>query len=270
MNDNLLIDATFNVFGMVGNPVSQTQTPSLFNQYCRVNNHAAVMVPFKLSGKPALEDLIQMMKDSQFLSGFVSTIPFKANLYDICDIHGPAAAALGKVNTVKISTAGQVVGEMFDGIGFVEALNSKKFSYSDAKCLVIGCGAAGQAIALELIRNGISNCTIIDTNAAALNHLKNIMSSKTDSYELSQVLPADLAKFDLIINASPLGMLPDDPLPCDLSGISADCFVGDCVTNFETTAFLKAARGKGCPIITGADMANGQLMSILKFFGVSE
>jgi shikimate dehydrogenase len=105
-----------------------------------------------------------MMKNSKFLSGFVSTIPFKADLYHRCQQPGPAASILKKVNTVKISPSGEVVGEMFDGIGFIQALKSKSFLFPNKNCLVIGCGAAGQAIAVELKRCGISSCSVIDTD----------------------------------------------------------------------------------------------------------
>lgn len=270
MTNSQLVDAKFDVYGMVGNPVSQTQTPKLFNQYCQANNHSAVMVPFNVAEKLDLENLIQMMKNSQFLSGFVSTIPFKADLYSLCNEHGAAATILGKVNTVKISSSGNVVGEMFDGIGFIQALKSKTFSFTDKNCLVIGCGSAGQAIAAELNPQGISKCTVIDTNSSALNRFREIISTERDIYHLTSEIPDDFSQFDLIINASPLGMRSTDVLPCNLKTVKENCYVGDCVTNFETTAFLEIANNKGCPIVSGADMANGQLMSILKFFNIIE
>ena len=270
MTNILQVNATFDVYAMLGNPVSQTKTPALFNQYCRDNNQSAVMVPFKLAGKTDLKNLIQMMKSSQFLSGFVSTIPFKVDLYDLCEEHGPAAAALGKVNTVKISPSGRAVGEMFDGIGFAEALKAKDFQFTGKNCLVIGCGAAGQAISVELLRHGVSGCTIIDPDSSALGRFEAIISKNPESYHLTTTPPKDLSAFDLIINASPLGMCENDALPCSLTTARGDCYMGDCVTNFETTAFLKAASLKGCTTVSGTDMANGQLMSILKFFNIIE
>jgi len=269
MTNTLQVDAAFDVYAMLGNPVSQTKTPALFNQHCRDNNLSVVMVPFKLAGKTELENLIQMMKSSQLLSGFVSTIPFKVDLYDLCEEHGPAAAALGKVNTVKISPSGKAIGEMFDGIGFAEALKRKGFQFTGKKPLVLGCGAAGQAISLELLRYGVSSCTIIDPDSSALSRFKTIISENHGNYHLLTTPPKDLSAFDLIINASPLGMREEDALPCSLVTARADCYIGDCVTNFETTDFLKAASLKGCTIVSGTDMANGQLMSILKFFNIA-
>lgn len=263
-----IIDASFDVYGMIGNPVSQTQTPKLFNTFCFENDHAAVMAPLKLGGRSDVENLLEMMKNSQTLSGFVSTIPFKADLYDLCHQHGPAASILKKVNTVKVSASGDVIGEMFDGIGFIEALKSKELSFLNAKCLVIGCGAAGQAIAIELNRNAVASCTIIDTDISALRKFKAITAENSERYHLDRAAPKDISNFDLIINASPLGMSLGDPLPCMLEALKPGSYVGDCVTNFDETEFLKAAKSKGAKTVSGTDMAQGQLKSILRFFNI--
>lgn len=263
-----LVNATFDVYGMIGNPVSQTQTPKLFNRYCHDNNLSAVMVPLKLSGKNDLEKLVEMMKASQFLSGFVSTIPFKADLHNICHQHGPAASILKKVNTVKITPSGDVIGEMFDGIGFIEALKSKHFSFTNKNCMVVGCGAAGQAIAVELKRRGISSCSIIDTDVAALNKFRKIIPEGLEIFDLMACAPKNISNYDLIINASPLGMALGDPSPCDLETLKPGSYVGDCVTNFVETDFLRSAKAKGAKIVSGADMAKGQLNSILEFFDI--
>ena len=264
-----IINAKFDVYGMIGNPVSQTQTPALFNTYCSENNYPAVMVPLNISAARELDHLLSMMKNSKFLSGFVSTIPFKADLYHRCQQPGPAASILKKVNTVKISPSGEVVGEMFDGIGFIKALKSKNFLFPNKNCLVIGCGAAGQAIAVELKRCGILSCSIIDTDMSALNRFRKVISEKSENYKFETKAPKDLSNFDLIINASPLGMFLDDQLPCDLDTLKPGSYVGDCVTNFDETNFLKMAKAKGAITVSGADMAKGQLSSILDFFGIT-
>jgi shikimate dehydrogenase len=227
------------------------------------------MVPLTIAAASDLGPLLTMMKDSKFLSGLVSTIPFKADLYNCCQQHGPAASILKRVNTVKISPSGEVVGEMFDGIGFIKALKSKGFVFTNKNCLIIGCGAAGQAIAAELKPCGISGCSIVDTDMSALKRFQKIISENSETYHLETTAPKDISNFDLIINASPLGMNLDDPLPCDLNTLKPGSYVGDCITNFDETNFLKIAKAKGAITVSGADMANGQLSSILGFFGIS-
>ena len=270
MTDSDVVSASFDVYGMLGNPVSQTQTPRLFNAYCRNNGIASIMVPLKISDIADLKWLLKTTIESQTFSGFVSTIPFKENLYSLCDILGPASKKLHKVNTVKISEDGKVAGEMFDGIGFVQALRDKGFIFSNARCLIIGCGAAGQAIGAELLRNNVAHCQIVDPNMQALESFDAMTQEDSARIFTSQRPPDHISSYDLVVNSSPIGMTLNDPMPVNLIDVRKDCFVGDCVTNFETTAFIKSAKQIGCTTVNGAEMAKGQLASILDYFGISK
>ena len=77
----------------------------------------------------------------------------------------------------------------------------------------------------------------------------------------------DPASCDLVINATPLGMNDDDPLPIDTSRIAPTAFVGEVVMKKEVTAFLAAARARGCRIQIGTDMLFEQIPAYLEFFG---
>jgi len=104
---------------------------------------------------------------------------------------------------------------------------------------------------------------------SALNRFRKVISEKSENYKFETKAPKDLSNFDLIINASPLGMFLDDQLPGDLDTLKPGSYVGDCVTNFDETNFLKMAKAKGAITVSGADMAKGQLSSILDFFGIT-
>jgi shikimate dehydrogenase len=73
--------------------------------------------------------------------------------------------------------------------------------------------------------------------------------------------------FDIVVNATPLGMKDDDPLPMDVDRIGAETFVGEVVMKQEITPFLAAARDKGCPIQIGSDMLFEMIPAYLEFFG---
>jgi shikimate dehydrogenase len=77
----------------------------------------------------------------------------------------------------------------------------------------------------------------------------------------------DPAGFDVVVNATPLGMKEDDPLPMDVSRISPSTFVGEVVMKQEITPFLAAARARGCAIQVGTDMLFEQIPAYLEFFG---
>ena len=107
---------------------------------------------------------------------------------------------------------------------------------------------------------------LFDSNAA---------SSASLAQRLQQHHPAlkvstgsnDPAGFDLIVNATPLGMKDGDPLPFDVSRIAPTTFVGEVVMKHEITPLLAAAQAKGCPIQVGTDMLFEMIPAYLEFFG---
>ena len=79
--------------------------------------------------------------------------------------------------------------------------------------------------------------------------------------------PPRPGEFDLLVNATPTGMRPDDPLPWPVDGLAAGAIVGDVTTKPEITPFLAAARDRGCAVVSGRDMVEGQLGALFRFFG---
>ena len=76
--------------------------------------------------------------------------------------------------------------------------------------------------------------------------------------------------YDLVVNATPLGMNDDDPLPMDVDRIAPETFVGEVVMKQQITPFLAAAQAKGCPIQVGTDMLFEQIPAYLEFFGFGQ
>ena len=78
----------------------------------------------------------------------------------------------------------------------------------------------------------------------------------------------DPAGYDVVVNATPLGMKEGDPLPMDVERIVAGALVGEVVMKQEITPFLAAARARGCSIQVGTDMLFEQIPAYLEFFGL--
>jgi shikimate dehydrogenase len=78
----------------------------------------------------------------------------------------------------------------------------------------------------------------------------------------------DPAGFDLVVNATPLGMNEGDPMPMDVSRIAPSTLVGEVVMKTEMTAFLTAAKARGCVVQVGSDMLFEQIPAYLDFFGL--
>lgn len=261
------IDSSFDVYAMIGNPVIQTKTPQIFNQYCTENGISAVMVPMLIRDNRELRSFLDFIRGTDALKGFVTTIPHKSNLLEQVDSHSETAFHLKTVNTVRKSAEGKLHGTMFDGTGFMHALRKKSILVEKNRAIVIGSGAAGRAIALELLMAGVSDLVMVDPDPHGHQIFQTMGCSIGAKVQYFATCP-DLSGFHVVINASPLGMLPDDPLPVAIDSLSPAALVADTVTNGKPTRFLSLAEERGCVIQTGEEMAAGHLECVLEFFGI--
>jgi len=131
---------------------------------------------------------------------------------------------------------------------------------------MIGAGGVGSAIAASLASAGLTHLALHDDNTAALEGLKTRLNTW---YPATRVTTGsnDPKGFDIVINATPLGMRKDDPLPLDVTRLSPETFVGEVVMKEEITPFLAAARERGCRYQVGTDMLFEQIPAYLEFFG---
>jgi shikimate dehydrogenase len=155
---------------------------------------------------------------------------------------------------------------MLDGFGFVSALRADGQRIDGRHALVVGAGGVGSAIAFALAEAGAASVAVadIDTERAAalslrLQQLAGVPSSVSE---------ARSEGFDLIVNASPLGMRADDPLPLHLGGLTAEAIVADVVISREATPLLRAARALGCHVQGGAAMTDHQVAAMATFLGL--
>ena len=161
---------------------------------------------------------------------------------------------------------GRLLGDMFDGAGFVRGVERKGRRIAGARALVVGCGGVGCAIAASLAAAGLAGIGLHDPapNAAAA-----LAGRLRQHYPALDVATAsnDPAGYDILVNATPLGMKPGDPLPVDPQRIGAGTFVGEVVMKEEHTPLLRAAMAKGCTVQVGTDMLFEMIPAYLEFFG---
>jgi shikimate dehydrogenase len=155
---------------------------------------------------------------------------------------------------------------MFDGEGFVRGVRRKGRKLDGARVLVVGCGGVGSAIAASLAAAKVGEIGLYDasdTSAQALG------ARLVRHYPKLKVTTGsnDPAGYDVVVNATPLGMKPGDPMPMDVSRIAPSTFVGEVVMKQEMTAFLQAADARGCEYQIGTDMLFEQIPAYLEFFG---
>jgi shikimate dehydrogenase len=131
---------------------------------------------------------------------------------------------------------------------------------------VVGNGGVGSAIAASLAQSDVRELAIFDANPQMMNRLGERLAA---CYPATKVLTGsnDPAGFDVVVNATPLGMKDNDPLPLDVSRLDSNTFVGEVVMKRETTPLVAAARAKGCKTQIGLDMLFEQIPAYLEFFG---
>jgi shikimate dehydrogenase len=198
--------------------------------------------------------------------GALITMPHKVSVIGFLDQVSTAVKVAGSCNAVRRSADGKLIGDMFDGEGFVRGAARNGYSLGGKSVLVVGSGGVGSAIAASAAAAGASEIALYDVNAGAMELLADRLRQNYSELKVS-LGSNDPARFDVVVNATPLGTYPGDPMPLDVSRLSPSTYVGEVVMKQETTAFLAAAQARGCKTQIGVDMLFEQIPAYLEFFG---
>ena len=250
----------------IGYPTHSFKAPMIYNPFFVKHDINAVVVP--MGCKP--EDFSVFLKSVFQLSnirGALITMPHKVTTVGLLDEVSATVKVAGACNAVKRTEDGRLVGDMFDGAGFVRGVQRKGFDLTGKRVLVVGSGGVGCAIAASLAGAKIAAITLFDVNAASAEALGQRLKQNYPHIEVSTG-SNDPAGHDLVVNATPMGMNEGDALPMDVSRISPEAFVGEVVMKTEMTAFLQAAKNRGCRVQVGSDMLFEQIPAYLEFFGL--
>jgi shikimate dehydrogenase len=158
------------------------------------------------------------------------------------------------------------VGDLFDGEGFTRGLLRHGRSVRGTSALVVGAGGVGSAIAASLAARGAAVVAIHDIDVAAMDGLAERLQANHPDLVLRTGDP-DPEPYDIVVNATPLGMEEGDPMPVDVSRLRPESFVGEVVMSRRETEFVAAARARGCRTQVGLDMLYEQIPVYLEFFG---
>jgi len=260
-----LITGHTEIIAHIGYPTHSFKAPMIYNPYFDSANIDAVVVPMGCKA----EDYPVFLKSVFNLSnirGALITMPHKVTTVGLLDEVSAAVKVAGACNAVKRLPDGRLVGDMFDGEGFVRGVLRKGLKLQGARVLVVGSGGVGCAIAASLAGAGIAAITLYDVNDASAKALGARLKEHHPQIDV-QTGSNDPQGYDLVVNATPMGMNPGDPLPIDMDRVSSNTFLGEVVMKTEITPFLAAARAKGCATQVGTDMLFEQIPAYLEFFG---
>jgi len=194
------------------------------------------------------------------------TMPHKVTTVALVDECSTTVKVAGSCNAVLLRPDGTLLGDMFDGTGFTRGLRRKGFVFTGARCLVVGTGGVGSAIAASLAADGVASIALFDTNAASAERLAARLRHHYPHLGVD-IRTNDPAGYHLVVNGTPLGMKAYDPLPVDVTRLAPTTFVGEVVMKQEITPLLQAARERGCRFQVGTDMLFEMIPAYLEFFG---
>lgn len=260
-----MITGTTRLIAHLGYPTESFKAPMIYNPYFEREGIDAVVVPMGCRPED-YPDFLRLVFRLSNAHGALVTMPHKVTTISLVDELLPTAAIAGACNAVRREPDGRLTGEMFDGEGFVRGVLRKGREIAGKRALVLGAGGVGSAIAASLAKAGVSALGLYDINGAAAEALGARLVRYYPALALSLV-SNDPTGFDIVVNATPLGMKPGDPLPLEIARLDPSTFVGEVVMAEEITPFLAAARARGCAVQVGKDMLFEQIPAYLEFFG---
>ncbi|MES2262247.1 MAG: ThiF family adenylyltransferase [Pseudomonadota bacterium] len=266
----LEISGTTRIFPVIGWPVEQVKAPALFNAYFKSHGIDARVVPLKIKPE-AYIGAVRMLMSIENVGGIFVSIPHKPMSVEAVDAATSRARLAGACNAIYKSADGAtLIGDLIDGEGFIRAFDrtcaGAPFAFRSRRALVVGSGGVGCAVAEALASRGIGQLAIYDTRTEQAEALRARLQQAFPDTEVT-IAPPCAAGFDVIVNSTPLGMHPDDPLPLSLEGISPECIVADCGMKIEMSKLLVQAQAAGCRIQKGKEMLFEQAPLYLELFG---
>lgn len=239
------------VYFIVGDPVAQVKSPAGVTQAFEARGHNAVVVPALVS-PGHLAQWLAGTSHSRNVDGIIVTVPHKFAAHALCASASDHAHFLETVNVMRRNANGSWHGDMFDGLGFVAAMQNTGCQPASKRALLAGAGGAGSAIAHALVMAGVSLLAVHDEDTARRDRLV----ARLDGLNGVPVRAGSpqLDGFDIVLNATPAGMKNTDALPFDLSLLARHMHVGCVITGPAVTPLIAAARARGCTTQTGADM----------------
>ena len=246
----------------IGDPVAQMRAPAVFNRMFEALNADAVCIPMHVP--PAtLATTMALVRALPNLIGLSVTIPHKASVIPYLDEISPRARQQGVCNAVRREKDGRLVGDIFDGEGFVGGLAAQGHTVKGARAWLVGAGGAGTAISFSLLEHGLAQLTLFDVDRAKAEAL----AAKLSRHFPGRVMVGADDAPEFAINATPLGMKPDDPLPFDPRRLPKTTVIAEVIMKPPVTRLLATAEANGQTIHHGRHMLDHQVELYAEFLG---
>jgi shikimate dehydrogenase len=262
------IDGRTTLIGIVAAPIEHVRTPRALNVLLAARGVNAVVVPLHVSPTD-LTEAVRAFSRVKSMAGLVVTMPYKESIVGLCGELTDAARQAGAVNLIRFThdRHATMVGTNLDGEGFVGGLQAQGHRLAGRKVFLAGAGGAARAIAHALAAQGIESIGIHHHNNKRAMQLVKALTCRHPAL-LAFPAPQIPSAYDLAINATPLGLAADDPVPFPVYALPPHAIVAEAVMQVELTPLLAAAGRRGLQVHTGRHMLESQVESMGRFLGL--
>ena len=258
-----VILATTRLFAILGDPIAQVGSPRVFNPLMAKAGADAVLLPMHVT--PAdLKTAFEGIKAIRNFDGLIFTIPHKMAAMDLVDDISKTGQLVGAINVARREPDGRWVGEMFDGRGCVRGLKDQGDDPEGKTVLLVGAGGGGSAVACGLAEAGAAKLTIFDVDKTKAERLVDTVKRGYPTVPVALGAP-DPTGHNLVVNCTPLGMKPDDPLPMRVENLRPGMVVFDIIMEPSQTRLLAEAAARGCHAEPGRPMMDCQMQAMADF-----
>jgi shikimate dehydrogenase len=252
------------LYGIVGHPIEQVRSPEMFTAEFRRREHDAILVPMHVLPEDFDTTLPALMRLHN-LDGLVFTIPYKVRACALAADLGAQARHVGAINALARGRDGRWRGEIFDGLGCVEAFRRRGIPLSGRRIALIGAGGAGAAVGVAVAGQGPRAMRVHDLDPARAEALAARIHATDPAIDVA-VAPPSTDGIDVLLNVSPVGMLGDARLPLDVDALPPRLVVFDAVVKPERTPLIELASACGCTTVLGREMMRGQVSRMVDYF----
>ena len=239
-------------FLVIGNPIDHSLSPKLHNYWINNNNINAIYEKQKLN-EDELEQVILQIRNKK-ISGVNVTVPFKKTVIPYLDELSHESQKTQSVNTIYLKD-NKVVGHNTDIVGFETSIKKSEYDPNNKEVLILGAGGVVPSIIFALIKMKVSKIKICNRTKEKAENLKKI-------YKNIEIIDwGETSNFDMIINATSLGLKETDNLNLNFSSVTRNKFFYDVIYNPSETNFLKMGRELGNKTLNGKLMFIYQALS---------
>lgn len=263
-----MLSGKSSIYFMLSYPIDHVKSPGMFNQLFAREGIDAAMVP--LAVQPGrFEQTWSSFRHLPNLKGMIVSVPFKAQAAQLADVVSLRAERAGTANAIIRDEDGKLRADNFDGAGFIEGMKRGGHSLVGKHVLLVGAGGAGASIGFAIAEAGAQKLTINDLDTLRAQQLAQRINRSFPQCHVA-CGPAHPKGHHVIVNATPIGLKPEDPMPLDVAGLTPEMLVVDIIMEPRETALLKYATSLGCTVQYGQPMMDCQMELLAEFLQIRD